>query len=345
MRDTSLDVCRGAIMIYITCFVHLMYWEGVSAGIFQSSWLSAILIEMPMIFYLAGASYSLSSKKSYLEYVLSRIKRVAIPYWEYALFCFPVVIVFFLMKGHLFSYSDFLKYLLFTPPHVPRIFSHIWFVLPYLLVSLFFPLLFSGIQRFRIPFVLLYIGFGLLMVLDTGLPDIVRTIVAYLMFAVWGMYYGKDIRWQNVACLIFSVLYLGYAGFVEGRSFDMQLNKFPPNLLFVSYCMLVLVAGGGFMRKAVLSLYNRFAPVRKYIDIYAKDGYAIYLVHPFSTLLLYGIKYSLNLNGLIAGSWILKIMYIPAGFLFLLVVNLYVLKVYNILLSLFYKMIRRLFLR
>ena len=345
MRDTSLDVCRGAIMIYITCFIHLMYWEGVSVGIFQSSWVSAILIEMPVIFYIAGASFSLSSKKRYPEYVLSRIRRVAIPYWEYALFCFPVVLAFFLKKGSLIPWDVFLNYLFFTPPPVPRIFSHTWFVLPYLLVSLFFPLLFKGIQRYRIPFILFYAVFALLMWIDTGLPEIVQTVVVYLLFAVWGMYYGRDIRWQNVVCLIVSVLYLGYAWFVEERSFNMQLNKFPPNLLFVSYCMLVLVAGGGWMKQAVLSLYGRFTPVRKYIDVYAKDGYTLYLIHPFSTAILYGIKYSLNLNPIIADSWLLKIIYVPAGFLFLLVVNLYILKIYNFLFSFFYRIIRNLFRR
>lgn len=35
MRDRNLDIYRGAIMIYITCFCHLIWWEGVKVGIFE----------------------------------------------------------------------------------------------------------------------------------------------------------------------------------------------------------------------------------------------------------------------------------------------------------------------
>ena len=60
MRDRNLDIYRGAIMIYITCFCHLIWWEGVKVGIFEGSWITGIFFAMATVFYIVGASFSLS---------------------------------------------------------------------------------------------------------------------------------------------------------------------------------------------------------------------------------------------------------------------------------------------
>ena len=63
MRDRNLDIYRGAIMIYITCFCHLIWWEGVKVGIFEGSWITGIFFAMATVFYIVGASFSLSLDK------------------------------------------------------------------------------------------------------------------------------------------------------------------------------------------------------------------------------------------------------------------------------------------
>ena len=45
MRDRNLDIYRGAIMIYITCFCHLIWWEGVKVGIFEGSWITGYSLQ------------------------------------------------------------------------------------------------------------------------------------------------------------------------------------------------------------------------------------------------------------------------------------------------------------
>lgn len=50
MRDRNLDIYRGAIMIYITCFCHLIWWEGVKVGIFEGSWITGIFFAMATVF-------------------------------------------------------------------------------------------------------------------------------------------------------------------------------------------------------------------------------------------------------------------------------------------------------
>lgn len=78
MRDRNLDIYRGAIMIYITCFCHLIWWEGVKVGIFEGSWITGIFFAMATVFYIVGASFSLSLEKPFRTYLKGRIKRVAI---------------------------------------------------------------------------------------------------------------------------------------------------------------------------------------------------------------------------------------------------------------------------
>ncbi len=321
-------------MIFITCFIHLMYWEGVSSGIFENKWVSVILIEMPIIFYIAGASYSLSVKKPYLEYVWSRIKRVAFPYWKYALFCLPIVLAFYWEQGRTFSLNDLLLYFFFTPLSVPRIFSHIWFILPYLCIGLCLPPLVGCIRRYGIPFVFFGAVLVLLQLFRSYYSELLQTVIVYMFFTIWGLYYKKELGWQNVLCIFVAMGYLIYAFAIEKVPFDMQANKFPPDLLFASYGMAVLGIGGIYMKKGLISFYNKFAVVRHYIDIYSKEGYEIYLIHPFTTLLLAGFKWILGLNQIIAKHWYLQVIYVIVGFLFLLCVNVYVLRAYNYIWSL-----------
>lgn len=74
MRDRNLDIYRGAIMIYITCFCHLIWWEGVKVGIFEGSWITGIFFAMATVFYIVGASFSLSLEKPFRTYLKGRIK-------------------------------------------------------------------------------------------------------------------------------------------------------------------------------------------------------------------------------------------------------------------------------
>lgn len=157
------------------------------------------------------------------------------------------------------------------------------------------------------------------------------------------MYYKSKLGWQNVVCVIVAVGYLVYALFVREMPFDMQTHKFPPDLLFVSYCMVVLGVGGIYIEKALVALYNRFASVRHMIDFYSKEGYEIYLVHPFTTLLLAGIKHVLGLNPIIADHLYLKVLYVMGGFLFLMYVNVFVLRLYNFMWSFIYKSVKTVF--
>ncbi|WP_418823171.1 acyltransferase family protein [Parabacteroides johnsonii] len=343
MRDRNLDIYRGGIMIYITCFCHLMWWEGVNVGIFERGWVSGIFFAMVTVFYLVGASYSLSSKKTYWEYVKGRVKRVVIPYWKYALCCLPAVLYIYWKHGLIISLDGVVSYVFFNPPVENRIFDHIWFISPYILISLCLPFCASFIRRYKPPFVFWGIVLILSQLFKSYYPDLLQTVVIYLFFTIWGLYYTKRLGWQNVVCVVVAVGYVVYAFGIEKRPFDLQANKFPPNLLFLAYGLTILGIGGSYMKKGLVLLYDKFRIVRYYIDIYSKEGYEIYLVHAFSTLLLGGFKRALGLNQIIAEHLSLQLIYIVIGFLFLLNVNIYILRLYNYIWSLIDRIFRTVF--
>ena len=284
MRDRNLDIYRGGIRIYITCFTHLVWWEGAKVGIFDRGWVSAALFSMAIIFYIAGASFSLTSEKPYWEYIRTRVKKIVIPYWKYAFFCFPAILFSYWKHGEVISVKDLVSYVLFTPTLEHRIFDHLWFLAPYLLISLCLPVLFKGVRQYKIPFILYAVCLVLLLLFNQYYSELIQTALVYMLFTIWGLYYKRSSGWQNTICIVVATGYLVYKFGIEKVPFDIQANKFPPNLLFVSYCMVILEFGGFYMKKGVVALYEKFAIVRRYIDIYSKEGYDIYFVHVFSTL-------------------------------------------------------------
>ena len=126
-------------LIHITCFCSLIWWEGVKVGIFEGSWITGIFFAMATVFYIVGASFSLSLEKPFRTYLKGRIKRVAIPYWKYALVCFPAVVYHYWKSGEIIPLNDFISYVFFTPTVEYRLFDHIWFIPPYLIISLCLP--------------------------------------------------------------------------------------------------------------------------------------------------------------------------------------------------------------
>ena len=130
------------------------YEVGGKVGIFEGSWITGIFFAMATVFYIVGASFSLSLEKPFRTYLKGRIKRVAIPYWKYALVCFPAVVYHYWKSGEIIPLNDFISYVFFTPTVEYRLFDHIWFIPPYLIISLCLPFLCRMIRRCNIPFIL-----------------------------------------------------------------------------------------------------------------------------------------------------------------------------------------------
>lgn len=323
MRDKNLDVYRGCLMLYITCFIHIIYWRTLIGTPLKS----LFLIEMPAIFLLAGASYTLSRRKDYKSYVLSRIRRVLIPYWQYALVCIVLCFVAGLWKtNHALRWGDVLDWFVFFDPDtpIPYIGWHVWFVLPYLLLALVIPFAYTYIRKFsvRIESILL-VGLLLIGIADfLHASEVTRQLLVYGLFYLGGLYYKQRKSLLFPALLIGSLLYCIY----EGYGWDMQLNKFPPNLMYTTYTFLVLFLLGGLMGKVCLFLY-KLSLLRRIIDFYSEEGYMIYLYHPFSHLLLKAVTLLSGISVYIEQNNVYLTIYLVAAMFFILMSNVIIVKI------------------
>ena len=133
-RDIQLDMYRGLVMLYIVCWIHVVYWLNMPVphkGYF--------LIEMPIIFFIAGASSRYSRPKEWIETVRNRFNRVFVPYYLYAFLCLTLLIGATVWYGKSLlpnNMKEIIKILLAIElPHVPYAW-HLWFILPYFIVSI-----------------------------------------------------------------------------------------------------------------------------------------------------------------------------------------------------------------
>ena len=160
-RDKTLDRLRGFAMLWVIV-VHVLYWGNIftsGATAIIKSWL---LFEMPLLFFVMGASNSFNVYSNYFNFVYRRIRRIMIPYWFFAIICAALSII---------QASVEIKYAIvmlisWTIPvnrqitSIPYLTWALWFVPVYLCVVCTIPALrrmrYSGI-KFEFGFLLVFI--------------------------------------------------------------------------------------------------------------------------------------------------------------------------------------------
>lgn len=296
-RDRNLDMYRALTLIYIVCVIHVSYWLPFHFEPYKG----LLLWEMPAIFFIAGASAQLSRKKSVKEQVKSRCKRVLIPYYIYAFSCLLLLLIVSLLPFtanaidyKLFDYgiSDFLSVLLARGiPGVPMV-RHLWFILPYMLVSSSFPLQRQLAERYRWKYLLLcfFVFACFSFILKHSPVDfsqyhwLIMFVVlncsyflCYNVFFIAGfLYYRKLRKSQVLAVLSVSLLVLIFLS--NGKIPDMQVEKFPPSVIFVSF---------GTVWLCLLSLIFHNCPFPKggrIMDRWNKYGFTMYMYQNFAFL-------------------------------------------------------------
>lgn len=149
-RDHQLDMYRGWIMIYIICWIHVLYWLNIPC-----EHKSYFLVEMPIIFFIAGASSRLARPKRFREIVINRFKRVFLPYYKYAIISTLLFGLYDAIVKQNLLILDLKQLLYFVLgielPNVKFAF-HTWFIFPYFVISIFPKSIFKkaggGVQAF-----------------------------------------------------------------------------------------------------------------------------------------------------------------------------------------------------
>ncbi len=278
-RDNELDIYRGCSMIYITCFLHNFY--GVQC--IDTVATSMLLITMPIVFFISGASYTLASSKPYLQYVWRRVKRIVFPYY----ICVVIVTALYFLyeciikgeSGVTFA-NNFIAqgyYNIFSGKLYD--FNHLWFIPPYLAVALLLPLL----NKIK-PHLSQWGIYALALLTVVVLAIYPNEIWCYAAFAFIGLYYKQHFPANRYVIAVMMACAMMWCVW-QGYSLNMQANKFPPNIMFFSYCGVVVALFLPLMGILCRWVYrSRF--FRYYIDRYARMGLTVYLYHGINVHLL-----------------------------------------------------------
>lgn len=279
-RDNNIDMLRGAIMLYIVLLIHgLTTFHHLSVN---SPLLSAMLFEMPVVFYLTGAANKQAEGKNLYHVLRSRFHRILIPYIVWCIFALAALFFikdFTLVNLHtltLFNgYSGIISIFV----------NHIWFIQPYFIISMFIPFLqrlyFSHWGGYKTICLILVLIFFIALFDKIQVSSLtLRNIFCYTIFVEIGFFYKDNNRkhftiplFSLSVCLLIVLLWSG------SYSSIMQLNKFPPNLLFVLYGITIVC-----IINLVISKY--IIPYVSILNRWNKYGMEIYLYQNFIFLFL-----------------------------------------------------------
>jgi peptidoglycan/LPS O-acetylase OafA/YrhL len=323
-RNREIDTLRGFAMMYVI-FIHCIYWIGLFNEKYGPVIKSLFLIEMPLFFFITGASNSLGRKKKLFEFYFSRFQRILLPYWIYGIICIALTAAAQKIMG--FEQSKYFSLSIpsiFTPvSKVPYLTGALWFVPVYLYIIIIFPFMRRYYERHEndngkfIPLLVFPLLLG-----NNGWEAVydAKMVFFYGFWTYLGLFFQKlDITGsiKNKIKIIPAVIFcaIGVIWFVKkgNYSFNMQNNKFPPNIVFLIYTAGALSVLYLFSKNIIngINLLRKNKAFNWIYRQYAENCYSMFLYHPLSFLTLYVFfKYS-GLNEYIYKSqWICFLVYI-----------------------------------
>ena len=275
MRDTQLDAYRSLSMMYIVCIIHLLYWMNFGDEPLKS----LLLIEMPVIFFISGASLSFNkSNRTFAETLKNRIKRVLLPFYIYAAVMVLCIAIMSACNNYAdcditsYSFNDIFKILLCEGvPQSPYCW-HLWFIMPYMILSCTFVLQQRILTKVKPTLYILMNIIAFIIVEHLTEEPLPRHIFCYNIFMLAGYcYYKKLDKKQVLGILSMAAICTIALHFIADYPFTpMQENKFPANTLFLSYTTAALCI------LALIFSHIRI-PENRVVRIWNTRGYTIYL--------------------------------------------------------------------
>ena len=301
-RIGAVDAARGLLILYIVVVIHGLFWLNLLPQAI-SSWL---LFAMPAIFVVSGYAHALAerlradrgegqlSARNYFAFLLDRMLRILIPYFVYAFGC-VILIAVLSASGEAPSYAATeLLAAWFDPFKFGRNYTvamlnwHLWFIPVFLIVSVILPIA-TRIKPFKNPNIWLLLIAAvsaefLLAQMHFPNEQLIKEVVFYLLMALVGYYlarardYFSRRKLGAVAgfSLVAMVVLIWMSG--DARSWNMQLNEFPPNHLFLLFAcfwialILFITAGSPEWSR----LGDRLAR-SWWLKPFVRYGYSIYL--------------------------------------------------------------------
>ena len=245
-RDKTLDLMRGWAVFHMF-FMHILYWLGFcTTGVLNllKSWL---LFTMAVYFFVTGAVNIAAKRRPWGSFVIRRAKVLMVPYYVYAVLSVLIAGAVYLVE-HRFSFEllgrTALSWALPLDQQImplPFFTWATWFVPVYLSVMITFPLVRRAVERIGCVTTVIVLSAVYLSILSVKPPDLVQKAFYYPIFAAIGTQWPelkhrdrKKIR-GAAALMVFGFSSLIACKYLLGGTFDMQVNKFPPNHLYLLF--------------------------------------------------------------------------------------------------------------
>lgn len=283
-----MDCYRSMTMMYIVCIIHPMLWFSFDVFGFDPT----MLLEMPVIFFIAGASQHYTPRRTLVETIRNRSLRVLMPY--YVALCF---ILLFMLAATLFrlsfegelldirqiGMSGIIKLLLTGgSQHIPY-FGYTWFISTYMIISCSLPLQQWAMGKIggKKYMLLLLACFACWKSMGITSPEnIVENVMSYNVFYVLGYvtYKRATTKWVLAAAAAIVCLYL----IISGIALPFGNHKFPSDMVYITYSIVNL-----YILTFIFSRINiKYGTL---IRLWNERGYTIYLYQCISHFIVYKI--------------------------------------------------------
>lgn len=283
-RDVQLDCYRALIMMYIVCMIHTSFWFYLDLHFDKT----LLLIEMPVIFFIAGASQSFKKECSLKETIINRSKRVLLPY--YIFLC--LLIVWFYVCTLLnvsfegekiditqLTLTDIIKILATGGSEKIPYLGYTWFISCYMIISCSLPAQKAIMNRMP-KMVYAAVCFFLFMVcclLNIHSPEnIVENVLCYNFFYILGYVFYKQLKKKQIILAAILSVTISTILFANGRIFQ----KFPPDIFFILYNL------GAICILGIILSYVKI-PYNNIIKLWNVRGYNIFLYQSISLFIVY----------------------------------------------------------
>ncbi len=295
-RDKMLDRLRGFSMIQVI-IVHVLYWTGFFAYGNAAVVKSFFLFEMPLLFFVTGASNAYSKATGYGNFVFKRFWKILIPYWIYAVIC---IIIYLFSCGGAVPANNFAHLLIsWFLPFNRQItsFSYmtwaLWYIPVYLGIVLLMPFMLR-LKETKLNWKAVFLFIALYIAACVFKFKQGQYILFFGMWTYIGMFYSnikasiqeKKAQKYLLAVFAFSLVMLILAG-KRGISLDMQNNKFPPNIIFMIYSFMIMSAIGLLLfplDRIFRKISESSGISRKIFGQYEMHSLTVFLYQPFAFL-------------------------------------------------------------
>jgi fucose 4-O-acetylase-like acetyltransferase len=294
-RDKTIDNLRGLAMLWVIV-VHVLYW----GNFFENSYLNLLksfcLFEMPLFFFVTGASNGFSKNKGYFSFVLRRYKRILIPYWVFAIICAVLSIAYLQLSNGINVYTAAKVLISWMIPIDRQITSisyltwALWFVPVYLCVVLIIPGL-KHLRESRYAKLLVIALFAIFTITSIFNLGWIQNVAFYSFWTYVGLFYNDIIQKVNQKSFRKQMGVIGLAGmvalaalFLLGYPIDMQHNKFPPNIIFgvFSVMMISLILLAVPYINKLYSYIGNYMVMRRITDFFSSRSMTIFLYQVFA---------------------------------------------------------------